>query len=162
MMLSLAAPSPLSHPPASPLGAAISALDGMSGEERDRFYASLDQLPNFDSPRKGEGGNFGYTIDEEDWQWLSSAVGTKSPQELAQFAHDEAERMTLEDPELAELAQLGAATAEELGGDASLEEQLAGIQQLTRFAEHFEAGSPSTGPAGTGDAWTSAADGVGE
>ena len=95
-----AAPSPVSHPPASPLGAAIFALDGMSGEEKERFYASLDQLPNFDSPRKGEGGHFAYTIDEEDWQWLSSAVGTKSPQELVQFAHDEAERMTLEDPEL--------------------------------------------------------------
>ena len=47
----------------------------------------------------------------------------------------------------AELAQLGAATAEELGGDASLEEQLAGIQQLTRFAEHFDCGTP----AGSGD-----------
>ena len=104
MLVSLAAPSPLSHPPASPLGAALSALDGMSGEERDRFYASLDQLPNFDSPKKAEGGNFQYTIDEEDWQWLSSAVGTKSPQELVQFAHDEAERMTLEDPELVRAA----------------------------------------------------------
>ena len=98
MEVQLAA-DPVPLPPASPLGDAIVALDDLTEKEKERFYASLDQLPNFDSPRRAESG-FGYTIDEEDWQWLTKAVGTKTPQELAQFAHDEAERMTFADPEL--------------------------------------------------------------
>ena len=184
------------RPPPSPLGDAVDTLEVLiNDEERDCFYASLDQLPDFDTRVASDDGQYGYTIDEEDWQWLATAVGTKSTQELVQFAHDEHERMALNDPDLvrppnlcifsfrslffrnflaaytrmphggqaqsaafpsppclrvrqlilllpcvlqAELASLGAATAEALCGEASLEEQLAACQELTRFAEHFE------------------------
>ena len=92
-------PSP-QRPPTSPLADAIGALDALTGDERLRFYESLDQLGNVGSPTPTDAGKYTYTIDEEDWQWLATAVGTKSQQDLIQFAHDEHERMVLEDPDL--------------------------------------------------------------
>ena len=89
------------RPPPSPLGDAVDTLEVLiNDEERDCFYASLDQLPDFDTRVASDDGQYGYTIDEEDWQWLATAVGTKSTQELVQFAHDEHERMALNDPDL--------------------------------------------------------------
>ena len=88
--------------PISPLGAAIDAIDGFTGEERDVFFSSLDQLPNFDSPTPPapEDNRFSYDIEEDDWKWLATQVGGRTQQELAQFAHAEYERMALEDPDL--------------------------------------------------------------
>ena len=88
--------------PVSPLGAAIEAIDGFTGEEREVFFSSLDQLPNFDSPApaNAEADRFSYDIEEDDWKWLATQVGGRTQQELAQFAHSEYERMALEDPDL--------------------------------------------------------------
>jgi hypothetical protein len=87
--------------PPSPLGDAISALDCFTPDERGSFYAAIDQLPGFDSPRStGTSMEYKYTIDEEDWQWLASAVGSRTQQELAHFASSEFDRMATEDPDL--------------------------------------------------------------
>ena len=89
--------------PASPLGEALYALDAFTGEERDSFFSSLDQLPSFDSPvaptaSVPEADRF--EIEDEDWKWLATQVGSRTQQELVHFAHNEYERMTLEDPDL--------------------------------------------------------------
>ena len=64
-------------------------------EERDLFYAALDQLPNFDSP----GAADRYEIEEEDWQWLATAVGSRTVSETVAFAQIEYEKFKL-DPDL--------------------------------------------------------------
>jgi hypothetical protein len=87
--------------PLSSLGDAISALDEFTGEERDIFFASLDQLPHFDdaaSALPAETEQF--EIEEEDWKWLATQVGTRTQQELAQLARNEYDRMVMEDPDL--------------------------------------------------------------
>ena len=67
--------------PATPLSLAVSALEGFSGEERDNFFAALDELPNvdFDSPvppavPDGER----YDIEEDDWKWLATQVSSRT------------------------------------------------------------------------------------
>ena len=64
-------------------------------EETDLFYEALDSLPNFDS----ETASDQYEIEEEDWQWLASAVGSRTVSQTVQFAQGELEKLT-SDPEL--------------------------------------------------------------
>ena len=89
--------SPLLHTPIADMAE--------GNDEEKHFYAALDALPNFDSPRSlnpppTNGSNYRYTIDEEDWQWLATAVATKSQQEIAEFAAGEYEKIALDDPDL--------------------------------------------------------------
>ena len=97
--------------PGTPLGEALHALDAFTGEERETFFSSIDLLPNiapcFESPSgptPHEADH--YEIEEEDWTWLATQVGTRTQQELAQFAKNEYERMALEDPDLVRAPQL--------------------------------------------------------
>lgn len=98
-------PGAMSEPPNTPLNEAQLALEDFTGEERDVFFSSLDKLgdlgPVFDTPAAPtptEGDR--YEIEEEDWTWLATQVGTRTTQDLATFAKSEYDRMALEDPDL--------------------------------------------------------------
>ena len=97
-------PPPVMPTPVSPLRTAISSLQEFSTDEEKSFYAALDALPNFDSPAAAppptNESHFRYTIDDEDWQWLSTAVATRTQQDIAEFAASEYQKIGLDDPEL--------------------------------------------------------------
>lgn len=86
---------PRSTTPFSPMSTAIHALDSFSNKERDNFYDAIDSLPNFDSPTRTDY----YEIEEEDWHWLATAVGTRTQTEVVQYAQLEFDKLAA-DPEL--------------------------------------------------------------
>lgn len=70
----------------------------------DLFYEALDQLHEIDTEENTEETQQRYEIEEEDWQWLTSAVGGWQPvEEIVRFAHAEYECLKL-DPDLVRAA----------------------------------------------------------
>ena len=88
-------PSALMEPPAAATDVDM-AFD-FKAEEREAFYEALDQLPDFDAEDTDDHDR--YEIEEEDWQWLKKAVGTRTMDETVQFAQNEYESLKL-DPDL--------------------------------------------------------------
>ena len=76
---------------------ALSALEDFTGEERDKFYETLDELPNFDTPQQEDPDR--YDINAEDWEWITTAVGSRCQTDVVQFAQDEFDRLH-SDPDL--------------------------------------------------------------
>ena len=98
----------LGSPAPSPLSTALNALDALfTHDERDVFFSSLDKItPSFESPSTAAPPEADrYEIEDDDWRWLATQVGTRTQQELAQLAHNEYEKMALEDPDLVRRAQ---------------------------------------------------------
>ncbi len=84
-----------SESPFSPLSEAVSALETFSAVEKESFFKALDSLPNFDSPTNVDR----YEIEEEDWKWLATAVGSRTHEEVLKFAQEEYDKLAC-DPEL--------------------------------------------------------------
>lgn len=69
---------------------------GFEPEEAEQFYEALDQLPDaFDTEDTEEK----YEIEEEDWQWLTKAVGREETADVVKFASVEKEEL-MHDPDL--------------------------------------------------------------
>ena len=87
--------------PPRPIASPISEFaDGLfKADERELFYAALDELPNFDDVPATPGDQ--YEIEEDDWQWLTKQVSNdRSTAEVVLFAQSEYDKMQQLDPEL--------------------------------------------------------------
>ena len=78
---------------------AAGVLDGR-GEVLLRRPRRAPQLTPLPPPPPTNESHFRYTIDDEDWQWLSTAVATRTQQDIAEFAASEYQKIGLDDPEL--------------------------------------------------------------